>query len=157
MLITQAMLAEVAAHASASPRRRRNRNFHAHESAPCSRMLNALQPDSYVQPHCHLDTSKDESIIALGGRFGVVMFDAFGRVVSHHVIAPGGDAVGIDIAHSTIHTIIALEPDSVFFEAKAGPYVPVSAAEKAPWAPPEGAPECGAFLARMHALFEAGH
>ena len=155
MLITQALLAEVAAQAAANPRRRRNRNFHTHESAPTHRMLNALQPDSYVRPHCHLDPAKDESIIALRGRFGVVIFGHDGAVLSHEVIAPQGDAVGVDIAHATFHSLVALDADAVFFEAKAGPYVPLVEAELAPWAPAEGAPGAAAFLARLRSLFDA--
>ena len=132
MLITQADLTALSLEAAASPRRRKNRNFHASNDAPAHRLLNALEPDSYVRPHCHLDASKDETIVALKGRFGVVLFDANGTAVEHAVIAPGGDAVGINIVHGTFHSILALEAGSVFFEAKAGPYVAISPAELAP-------------------------
>ena len=43
--------------------------------------------------------------------------------------------------------------DSVFFEAKAGPYVAVHEAEKAAWAPAEGEPGMAAYLASIEALF----
>jgi hypothetical protein len=50
----------------------------------------------------------------------------------------------------------------VFLEAKAGPYVPFAADEKAPWAPaentPGAAPYLGALKARMIDSFQqAGH
>ncbi len=153
MLITQAMLSALSREAQDSPRRRKNRNFHADNSAPANRLLNALEPDSYVRPHCHLASSKDETIVAVRGRFGVVMFDAAGEVTGQAVIAPSGDCVGVDIAHGTFHSIVALDSGSVFFEAKAGPYVPITATELAPWAPPEGEPAAVEYLGRLRALF----
>jgi hypothetical protein len=46
--------------------------------------------------------------------------------------------LGVDIPHGTWHTLVALASGTVFFEAKAGPYVALSEAERAPWAPAEG-------------------
>jgi hypothetical protein len=43
--------------------------------------------------------------------------------------------------------VFALEPGTVFLEAKAGPYLPLSADEKAPWAPVEGDGKAPALLA----------
>jgi cupin fold WbuC family metalloprotein len=153
MLITQTLLQEIVAEAAASPRRRKNRNLHPANESPAHRLLNAVQPDSYVQPHCHLDPAKDETIIALRGRFGVVLFEADGRVRSTAVLEPGGATLGIDIPHGTFHSLVALVPDSVFFEAKAGPYVAASAAERAAWAPAEGTVQAGAYLQEMRRLF----
>lgn len=152
-LISQALLREVAAEAACNPRRRKNRNLHDSDHAAAHRLFNALEPDSYVRAHRHLEASKNETIIALRGRFGIVLFDDTGAVVKHVEIAPEGTNMGIDIAHGTWHTAFALEPGSVFFEAKAGPYVPLVEAEKAAWAPAEGAPDAMAYLARLRALF----
>jgi hypothetical protein len=41
----------------------------------------------------------------------------------------------------------------VFFEAKAGPYTPISDAERAVWAPREGEPQVAAYLRKLEALF----
>lgn len=153
MLIDRTMLSELSAEAAASPRRRKNRNFHASDAAPANRLLNAVCQDSYVRPHRHLDPGKDETIIALAGSFGLLMFDDVGQVVSTAVIAARGDAVGANIPHGRYHSLVALEPGSVFFEAKAGPYVPIAEDEKAPWAPAEGSSEAPAFLASMRARF----
>ena len=153
MLITQAMLSALTLEATANPRRRKNRNFHADNSAPAHRLLNALEPDSYVRPHRHLDASKDETIVALKGRFGVVMFDTAGQVTQQAAISPEGECVGVNIVHGTFHSIVALEPGSVFFEAKAGPYVPIAAAELAEWAPSEGDGAAVDYLSGLRALF----
>jgi hypothetical protein len=55
----------------------------------------------------------------------------------------------VDIPHATWHTVFALETGTVFLEAKAGPYLPLTADEKATWAPAEGDPAAPAFLARL--------
>ena len=143
----------VSSEAQAAPRRRKNFNFHAAEADASHRLLNAMEPDSYIPPHCHLDASKDESIIALSGRFGVVFFDHEGNVTGTASLAPGGDAVGVNIPHGVFHSVVALEPGSIFFEAKAGPYKALEPAEKAPWAPAEGEPDATAYLNFLRAMF----
>jgi cupin fold WbuC family metalloprotein len=153
MLITQDLLREVAAEAAASPRRRKNRNFHRANEDQAHRLLNALEPDSYVVPHRHLDPGKDEAIVALRGRFGLVLFNPDGSVQSSAVLAPGAEVVGVDIPHGTFHTVLALAPGSVFFEAKAGPYAVLTEAERAPWAPAEGTPEGASYLENLRRLF----
>ena len=153
MLINQSMLDALATEAAASSRRRKNRNFHLTDDATAHRLLNALEPDSYVRAHRHLNPAMAETIIAVRGRFGVVQFEDGGAVREAVVIAPGGENIGIDIPSGTWHTVIALEPGSVFFESKAGPYVPIAEGEKAVWAPAEGEAGANACLARWRTLF----
>jgi hypothetical protein len=74
-LIDDALLDAVCAEAAASPRRRKNRNFHPRDDHPGHRLLNAMQPDSYIPPHRHLDPNKDETFVVLRGSIGVVIFD----------------------------------------------------------------------------------
>ena len=148
-IIDQAMLDAASEAARQSPRGRRNRNFHEADEAPCHRLLNAIEPGSYVAPHRHLDPAKDESIIVLRGRLGCVVFDEAGTIVQSCVLAPGSARVGIDIPHGTFHTVFALEPGTIFFEAKAGPYQPLGEAECASWAPREGQAGCAEFCAML--------
>jgi len=145
-LIDRALLDRASADARASARGRKNVNLHAAEAEPCNRLLNAIEPGSYVQPHRHAHPHKDETIVAIRGKLGVVFFDEEGRVAGTAVLTPGGDRIGVDIPHGTYHTVFALEPGTIFFEAKAGPYEPLSASERAPWAPPEGSPEAQHYL-----------
>ena len=153
-LITTDLLDTVSAEAAASPRLRRNRNFHAADDAACHRLLNAVEPGTYVAPHRHVDPAKDETMLVLRGRMGVVLFDEDGKVVSREVIGAGAAACGVNIPHGTYHSLVSLETGTVFFEAKAGPYVALSAAEKAPWAPAEGEPGAAEYLAGLAALFD---
>ncbi len=153
--IDAALLDELSREAAASPRLRKNRNFHPGDDYPAQRLLNAVEPGSYVAPHRHLDPAKDETMVALRGRLGVLLFDDDGGIVGQLVMEPGGAVCGVDIPHGTWHTLVALAPGSVFVEAKAGPYRPLAEAERAPWAPAEGTPQAAARLAAYRAVFAA--
>jgi cupin fold WbuC family metalloprotein len=151
ILIDRTLLDHASRQAADSPRRRRNINFHAADGDACHRLLNAIEPGSYVPPHRHLDPAKDETFVVLRGALGVALFDDAGEVVRTVKVGAGGTATGVDIAHGTWHTAVALEPDTVFLEAKAGPYVPFAAAEKAPWAPAENTPGATTYLGALKA------
>lgn len=153
-LISPVLLDELTARAEASPRRRMNENFHPDDDFPAHRLLNAIEPDSYVRPHRHLDPRKGETILCLRGRLGCILFDEAGGVQSTYVLEPGGTC-GIDIAHGQYHSLVALLPGSVMFEAKAGPYQPLTPDELASWAPASGS-QADAFLLGMIALFDEG-
>src|SRR5688572_20367032 len=77
---------ELTASARTSERRRKNLDFHAQASHPAQRLLNAVEPDSYVRPHRHLEPLKDETLIALRGAFGVVFFEETGVVSKTAII-----------------------------------------------------------------------
>lgn len=153
-LIDHKLLDAVTAEARQSPRRRKNRNFHPADDFPAHRLLNAMEPDSYIPPHRHLAADKDETFVVLRGRLGLVIFHGDGIVRQSVELAAGGPALGVDIPHGTWHSVVALEPGTVFLEAKAGPYLPFTADEKAPWAPAENDPAAAAYLARLAALFQ---
>lgn len=155
-IIDRKLLDEVSAEACNSPRLRKNRNFHPADDSPAHRLLNAVEPGSYIAPHRHLDANKDETFVALRGKFGLVTFDDAGNVAQTQIIAANSEACGVDIPHGTWHSIVSLEPGSVFFEAKAGPYLPFLTEEKASWAPQENAPGAAAYFARLEALFARG-
>lgn len=148
------LLDEVSAEAQASARLRKNRNFHPHDAFPCHRLLNAIEPDSYIPPHRHLDPNKSETVIVLRGRLGLVVFDAEGSVTETRELRAGGPCCGCDVPAGTIHTFVALEPGAVCFEAKAGPYHPLALVERPAWAPAVDAPEARRYLHRLRQYFD---
>ena len=152
-LIDVALLEAASRLAAASPRLRKNYNFHASGDEPCNRLLNAIEPGSYVRPHCHMDASKDETVLVLRGRVGMLEFDPAGRVSGSAVLEPAGRAMGINVPHGTFHSLLALAAGTVFFEAKAGPYAALLPAERPDWAPEEGSADAARYLAWMRSHF----
>jgi len=151
--INQQLLKKLNMEAIASPRRRKNHNFHENNDAQAHRLLNAIEPNSYVTPHKHNDPNKGETIICLSGKLGLIIFDSIGNVEQKLILEAGSETVGVDIPYGTFHTILALKSETVFFEAKAGPFVPIKAEEQAPWAPTEGDDLVTNYLATLHAMF----
>ena len=152
-IINRELLEKLASLARESPRRRRNYNFHETESDARHRLLNAIEPRSYIQPHCHREVTKDETLIVVRGRLGVIFFDDRGAVTAAAVLAPASESVGVNIPHGVYHTLVALESGSVFFEAKAGPFAPLTPDEKAAWAPAEGDAQAAAYLKEITQRF----
>jgi cupin fold WbuC family metalloprotein len=151
--IDDVMFGHLSGEARTVARRRKNLNFHPNNDYPGNRLLNAIEPDSYVPPHCHLDPNKDETLFVLKGAIGVLLFDAQGTVIDQRVLRAGGETVGIDITHGTIHSLVALEPGTIAFEAKAGPFVDRTAAELPSFAPAEGSEQAAAYLDWMIGRF----
>ena len=153
-LIDTGLLDAASRQAADSPRLRKNYNFHASSAEPCNRLLNAIEPGSYVRPHCHAEATKDETIVVLRGRIGVLEFDRAGQVSGSAVLEPAGQTMGISVPHGTIHSLVALAPGTVFFEAKAGPYTALLPSESPHWAPEEGSAQAPRYLEWMRSHFE---
>jgi len=151
--IDKKLLDQLTEKAKASSRLRMNHNFHPANESACHRLLNAMEPGSYIRPHRHLDTEKDETFVLVRGRLGVICFNDQGAVAETALLTAGTDQAIVTIPHGIFHTAVCLAPGSIFFEAKAGPYLPFSEAEKATWAPDDQAPEAPAYLQQLCALF----
>ena len=151
--LKQSVIDDLSREAAASPRRRKNLNYHATHEHPCQRLMNTMQADSYVPPHRHMAADKDEVMVILRGRAGLVFFDDTGRVTQTQRMEAGGDCLGVNIPVGQFHTIVAFDDGMTVFECKAGPYEPNTAMEKASFAPAEGSPGVAAYLAGLKALF----
>jgi len=147
--IDKTMLDQVTAAARSSPRRRMNHNFHESPEEPLQRMLNAIEPLSYIRPHFHEEPEKREIFFVLRGRLLVVEFDDQGHVTDHFLLSPQAGNHGVEIPHRVYHTIIALDPGTVAYEIKVGPFIPLSDKNFAPWAPEADVPGVNAYLSRL--------
>jgi cupin fold WbuC family metalloprotein len=145
-LITAELVTSAIAHSRASPRRRVIQPFHKSAEDPLHRMLNAMQPDSYVRPHRHLDPPKAEAWIVVRGAVAFFTFEPTGAVRDCVTLRAGGEVFGVDLVPGVYHSLVALEPDSVIYEVKTGPYTQATDKSFAPWAPEEGAPQAVAYL-----------
>jgi cupin fold WbuC family metalloprotein len=130
-----------------------NDNLHAMED-PIHRLLNATEPGTYVQPHRHGTPAKGETLCVLAGRGAILVFDDAGRVTEKAVLSPKGPVFVAEVPANTWHTLVALEPGTVWFEVKSGPYAAPPAQDVAPFAPAPGAPDAAAYLDGLVRLCE---
>ncbi|OWY40848.1 hypothetical protein CEK28_00820 [Xenophilus sp. AP218F] len=137
-------LAAMSAKAAAAPRLRAHHNFHAELSDPIQRLAIAMEPDTYVRPHRHPHTW--ELLTVLSGSLELIELDEAGAVLSRHRLGQGGARV-FEMPAGTWHSVISLEPGSVVFEVKRGPYLPLTEADLAPWSPEEGDADAAKLLA----------
>ena len=127
-LITEELLDTVTSQAKENSRLRMNYNFHASMDAPIHRLLNALEPGTYLPPHRHTD--KEETYLVC--------------------LNPSEGKYGLEIPSNTWHSIIALESGTVIFEIKKGSYQPLPSEDLASWAPQTSDVEgIKAFMKRM--------
>jgi len=135
--IDQSLLDHVSRLAKESTRGRKNYNFHKTYDDTLQRLLNAIEPYSYIQPHKHEKPDKREVFTVLRGRLLVVEFDPEGNIADHCIIGPAEKTYGAEIPERIFHSIFALEPGTVVYEIKDGPYSPIDDKNFAPWAPKE--------------------
>ena len=93
-IISQQLLDSVSAAAQSSSRKRKKFNFYQHDNDICHRLLNTLEPDSYIPPHCHRDESKGESIVILRGKVGVLIFADAGALNQRIVMQQESEILG---------------------------------------------------------------
>jgi len=141
------LLDDLTEKAIASPRKRAHHNIHPVLEDPVQRLCVAIEPGTYIRPHRHADPLTWEVFLMLRGSAAFLSFDDSGRVIERIVLAAGGPVNAIEIPAGTWHTIASLEPGSVFFEVKQGPYKAPIAGNSAAWAPAEGNAECARFEA----------
>jgi cupin fold WbuC family metalloprotein len=151
--INRQTLDQLSSLARENPRLRKNWNIHPHDDFPAHRLLNAMEPSSYIRPHRHLDPLKDETFMIVRGKLGVLLFDENGTITRRILLNADGDTFGVDVEAGVFHTAVSLAEGTVFFEAKAGPYRPLTAEEKAGWAPEEGSRESINYLSLLKNAF----
>ncbi len=145
-ILNSELLNGLSSQASESRRLRQHLNLHSSYEEPSQRLLNAMEPASYIRPHRHLRDPKPENFVGLRGRMALLIFDDAGRVEQIVPFGPGEDALGIDLPPGVWHTVLSLEAGSVLFETKPGPFLPIFKKDVAPWAPEEGSDAAKPYL-----------
>lgn len=151
--INMGLMDDLSASAERSPRRRLHENFHTSALDPSQRLLNAIEPDSYIRPHRHIESNTVETLIALRGLFVLLIFDDNGHIKGVDRFGDSSQAAvkgpGVIIPPVVWHTVLSLRSGSVIFETKAGPYCRERAKCFAPWAPPEGSAEATVYFREL--------
>jgi cupin fold WbuC family metalloprotein len=136
--IDTAILDELIEKARNAPRKRMNYNLHPGPDDPVQRLLNAIEPETYIRPHRHTDPETSEVYLMLRGSAVLLFFDDAGRVLEQRVLSSKGPVFAAEIPAKAWHAVASLERGTVFFECKQGPYKPLAAENQASWAPAEG-------------------
>lgn len=151
------LVREKAADAAANPRRRDIHILHQGDTDPLQRMVNAVQPGTYVQPHRHLHPPKAETFIVLAGRAGFILLNDEDPAdldrAEYVILDRERGAFIVDIRPGTWHGLVCLAPDTVLFEFKNGPYAPHSDKDFAPWAPEPGTQKAADFVKELETRF----
>lgn len=151
-LITMPFVDQAVRGSRASDRGRIILPLHKSAEESLHRMFNAMQPGTYIPPHRHSVPPKAECIVMVRGALCFVTFDETGRVIEMADLAAGSNLFGVDIAAGIYHTFFILEPDTVIFEVKPGPYSPINDKDFAPWAPAEGDAGSKEYLAELQRI-----
>jgi cupin fold WbuC family metalloprotein len=140
--------------AEASPRRRIIMQLHRSDTEGVQRMLNFMLRGSYARPHCHSASENIETVVAVKGAVGFVIFEPTGEVRSAHRLEAGdpGSCL-VDIERGVWHTLVPLSAETVVLEIKRGPYCAETDKTFAPWSPEEGSPEANGYLRRLEDRF----
>lgn len=153
--IDQPLIEQKAQDARNSSRQRDIHVLHTGDEDTLQRMLNAMQPGTYITPHRHVAVPKAEAVVVLQGSLGFVHFADDGHYDEEsfvYINAQRG-VFGVDYRAGVWHTFIALEPDTVVFEVKPGPYDAATDKEFASWAPAEGDPAAAEYLQTLETRF----
>jgi cupin fold WbuC family metalloprotein len=154
-ILDKQLLQKLSAQAKINPRMRQNYNLHDSYNDPSQRLLNAMEPGSYIRPHRHLGLPKPEGFIALCGRLALLTFDEQGVVTQVVLFGPNAPVFGVDLPCGVWHTVVSLAEGSVFYETKPGPYQPIQQMDLAPWAPEEGSLRAGEYLNHLKKIIGA--
>lgn len=136
-IIDNKVLEALTAEAKASLRKRKNKDYHTGPEDLLQRLLNAIEPETYVRPHKHQNPDKREVFIILKGSAAIVAFDNAGNITGQAIISSEQGVYVVEIPAGIWHTVISLENNTVYYEVKDGPYNPENDKTFATWAPEE--------------------
>ncbi|MDB3961761.1 WbuC family cupin fold metalloprotein [Paracoccaceae bacterium] len=139
----------ISSKAQLNPRSRQHQNIHESYEEPCQRLLNAIEPNSYIRPHRHSSHPCSELLFAARGSLVFLTFDNSGEI--SEVIHFGTNnhskmVIGLEVTPDIWHTVVALETGCVLLEVKAGPFDPKNPKDLAKWAPSENDPAAKNYL-----------
>lgn len=144
--INSQVITQLTKEAQECKRKRKSLNFHLSENDPVQRMLNAFEPDTYVQPHTHVNPDKREVFLILEGQLLVIFFNNEGDMINHVILDRETGMYGVEILPGEWHTATGLLEGTVVYEIKDGPYDVMDDKNFASWAPNENTPEAEEVL-----------
>lgn len=135
MVISESTLNALTEQAKNSPRLRQHLTLHQGNDEPSQRVVCAMEPGSYMQPHRHFSDPKQECFLGVRGEIAVITFDNDGRIKAIFPLSSESGVSIVQVEPEDWHTLVSLETGTVFFETKKGPYASLQDIDIAPWAP----------------------
>lgn len=123
MLLNVDILDTVTQKAKESPRLRMNYNLHESYDDSVQRMFNALEPGTEIPIARH--QTCNETLILMRGKLRVNIYDNYGNIIETCVLDRNTGNIGFHIEKGRWHKVESLEPGTVLFETREGPYKPV--------------------------------
>jgi len=123
--------------------------IHRVQEAEVQRMINFLQPGTYIRPHKHSMPHATETIVMLRGAIRFFTFDDGGNITSDRILDSSPVPGLLDIEPDTWHSFVVMEADTILFECKKGPYNAETDKTFAEWAPEEGTPKAENYLKEL--------
>lgn len=124
MIIDSTLFNDLTEEARRSDRLRMNWDMRNSKEDQSQRMLNAIEPGTELPVHRHKNTS--ETCIVLRGSAEEIFYDDSGNITERIIMEPETNCCGVNIAAGRWHKSVSLEPGTVIFEAKDGPYEPLT-------------------------------
>jgi len=125
--------------------------IHRKQNAPVQRMLNFLQPGTYIRPHLHPRPGASEALMVYQGAVKFILFNDDGTAQQHFKMSRDKYFM-TDIEAGVWHSFVVLEPDTILFEVKMGPYNPQKDKTFAHWAPEESDGKAELYVRKMESL-----
>lgn len=119
-LITQQLMDTLCQKAEESPRLRMNHNFHPTLDDKVQRFLNAMEPGTVIDIHHH---KVDEMLILLQGSVKVLLYNDDKEIIDEAILSAKTEYYGVQMPANVWHTVECLEPHTVLFEVKEGPFI----------------------------------
>ena len=125
MIIDKKLLDELSNQAKGSSRLRMNYDLRNTVEDQSQRMLNAIEPGSFLPIHRHQKSS--ETVVCLRGRLVWEFYDEIEKKCTKRIeLSHNGPVVALNVPKGQWHTVKSLESGSVIMEFKDGPYEPQS-------------------------------
>jgi len=119
------------------------------QEAKVQRLLNFMQPGTYIRPHQHPMPYATESIILLKGAIRFFTFDEDGDIITDDNLTSDPIPDLVDIEPGTWHSFLVLEQDTIIFECKKGSYNADTDKKFAKWSPEEGDTKTTEFMNKL--------
>lgn len=123
MIITSKFLNIISAQAKESPRLRKNFNLHETLDSKVQRLFNAMEPGTVIPVQRHRNTA--ETLMLVRGKMKVVLYNDNKNIIEEAILSHESGNYGVHIPVGVWHCVEILEPGTVMFEVKEGPYEPL--------------------------------